>query len=80
MVDSVAGAVVSAASVLLVAWMVATPLANAPFPQVSSQVKQSTLVQAVDRTVPAGVRGVRSCSISWRSTAAGQGWTPDVWA
>ena len=57
-VDSVAGAVLSAIAVLLVAWMVATPLANAPFPQVSSQVKQSALVQAVDRTVPAGVRGV----------------------
>jgi S1-C subfamily serine protease len=57
-VDSVAGAVLSAVAVLLVAWMVATPLANAPFPQVSSQVKQSALVQAVDRTVPAGVRGV----------------------
>jgi S1-C subfamily serine protease len=37
---------------------VATPLARAPFPQVSSQVKQSALVQAVDRTVPDGVRGV----------------------
>src|SRR3712207_9333767 len=57
-VDSVAGAVLSAVAVLLVAWMVATPLANAPFPQVASQVKQSALVQAVDRRVPAGVRGV----------------------
>ena len=57
-VDSVAGAVLSAVAVLLVAWMVATPLANAPFPQVSSQVKQSALVQAVDRSVPDGVRVV----------------------
>ena len=57
-VDSVAGAVLSAIAVLLVAWMVATPLANAPFPQVSSQVKQSALVQAVDRSVPDGVRVV----------------------
>ncbi len=57
-VDSVAGAVLSAAAVLLVAWMVATPLANAPFPQVASQVKQSALVQAVDRSVPDGVRVV----------------------
>src|SRR3954451_7956146 len=32
MVDSVAGAVVSAIAVLLVAWMVATPLASSPFP------------------------------------------------
>src|SRR5918992_5868790 len=57
-VDSVAGAVLSAIAVLLVAWMVATPLANAPFPQVSSQVKNSALVQAVDRSVPDGVRVV----------------------
>ena len=57
-VDSVAGAVLSAVAVLLVAWMVATPLANAPFPQVSSQVKQSALVQAVDRSVPDGIRVV----------------------
>src|ERR671921_1856223 len=34
-VDSVAGAVLSAGAGLLVAWTVATPLANAPFPQVS---------------------------------------------
>jgi S1-C subfamily serine protease len=57
-VDSVAGAVVSAAAVLLVAWMVASPLASSPFPGVSSQVRQSALVQAVDRVVPEGVRSV----------------------
>jgi S1-C subfamily serine protease len=57
-VDSVAGAVVSAASVLLVAWMVASPLATSPFPQVSSQVRQSALVQAVEHAVPDGVRAV----------------------
>ncbi|SHN89050.1 Uncharacterized membrane protein, required for colicin V production, partial [Geodermatophilus obscurus] len=57
-VDSVAGAVLSATAVLLVAWMVATPLAQAPFPQVASQVKNSALVQAVDRSVPNGVRVV----------------------
>ena len=58
MVDSVAGAVLSAAAVLLVAWMVASPLASSPFPQVSSQVRQSALVQAVDRAVPDRVRSV----------------------
>src|SRR3954471_17308764 len=59
MVDSVAGAgVVAAAAVLLVAWMVASPLASSPFPQVASQVRQSALVQAVDRAVPDGVRAV----------------------
>jgi S1-C subfamily serine protease len=58
MVDSVAGAVVSAAAVLLVAWMVASPLASSPFPQVASQVRQSALVQAVDAAVPDEVRAV----------------------
>jgi S1-C subfamily serine protease len=58
MVDSVAGAVVSATAVLLVAWMVASPLASSPFPTVSSQVRQSALVQAVDRAVPDEVRTV----------------------
>jgi S1-C subfamily serine protease len=57
-VDSVAGAVVSAAAVLLVAWMVASPLASAPFPQVAGQVRQSALVQAVERAVPDQVRSV----------------------
>jgi S1-C subfamily serine protease len=44
--------------VLLVAWMVASPLASSPFPSVSSQVRQSALVQAVDHAVPDGVRAV----------------------
>jgi S1-C subfamily serine protease len=50
--------VVSAVAVLLVAWMVASPLATSPFPPVASQVRQSALVQAVDRAVPDGVRAV----------------------
>jgi S1-C subfamily serine protease len=58
MLDSVAGAVVSSIAVLLVAWMVASPLASSPFPAVASQVRQSALVQAVDRAVPDGVRAV----------------------
>lgn len=58
MVDSVAGAFVSAVSVLFVAWMVASPLASSPFPQVSSQVRKSSLVQVVEHAVPDGVRAV----------------------
>jgi S1-C subfamily serine protease len=58
MLDSVAGALVSAAAVLLVAWMVASPLATSPFPSVSSAIRQSTLVEAVDRAVPDEVRSV----------------------
>src|SRR3712207_240927 len=56
--DSVAGAGLSAIAVLLVAWMVATPLASAPFPQVAGQVRKSALVQAVDQAVPGTVRAV----------------------
>jgi S1-C subfamily serine protease len=58
MVDSVAGAVLSAAAVLLVAWMVATPLASSPFPPVASSVRQSALVQAVNDAVPDSVRSL----------------------
>ncbi|MFQ1003338.1 MarP family serine protease [Modestobacter sp. SSW1-42] len=58
MVDAAAGAVVSAAAVLLVAWMVATPLASSPLPGIAGQVRQSTLVQAVDHTVPPQVRSL----------------------
>jgi S1-C subfamily serine protease len=58
MVDAVAGAVVSAAAVLLVAWMVATPLASSPLPGVAGQVRQSALVQAVDHSVPTQVRSL----------------------
>jgi len=58
MVDSVVGAVLSAAAVLLVAWMVASPLATSPFPPVASSVRQSALVQAVDQAVPGAVRSV----------------------
>jgi S1-C subfamily serine protease len=58
MVDAVAGALLSAVAVLLVAWMVASPLASSPFPPVASQVRQSALVQAVDRAVPDSVRSV----------------------
>lgn len=58
MVDAVAGAVVSALAVLLVAWMVASPLASSPFTQVASSVRTSTLVHAVDQAVPGPVRTV----------------------
>lgn len=51
-VDSVLGTVLSALTVLLVAWIVATPLAASPFPALSSQVRQSQILQAVDSAVP----------------------------
>jgi hypothetical protein len=57
-VDSVAGAVPVGGPRCCCRLDGASPLANAPFPQVASQVKQSALVQAVDRSVPDGVRVV----------------------
>jgi S1-C subfamily serine protease len=55
-VDSFGGALISAVAVLLVAWMVATPLGNAPAPWLAAQVKHSAVIGAVDGIVPAPVR------------------------
>jgi hypothetical protein len=52
--------VVSAVAVLLVFWMVASPLASAPFPRVSAAVRDSQVVDAVDGVVPSGVRSLYS--------------------
>jgi S1-C subfamily serine protease len=58
--DSVFGAVVSAVAVLLVFWMVATPLAAAPYPRLSSAVRDSQVVRAVNDVVPRQVRSIYS--------------------
>jgi S1-C subfamily serine protease len=55
-VDSVLGTVLSALTVALVAWIVATPLAASPFPTLASQVRQSQILQAVDGALPDPVR------------------------
>ena len=59
-VDAVLGAVVSAIAVLLVFWMVATPLASAPYPRVSSAVRDSQVIRGVDDVVPRQVRSLYS--------------------
>jgi len=56
--DAVLGSAVSALAVLLVAWMVATPLASSAFPSVAREVRESALVGAVDQTVPPPVRSL----------------------
>jgi S1-C subfamily serine protease len=58
--DHAAGAVFSAAAVLLVAWMVALPLAVAPYPTIAGQVRRSALIRAVDNVLPDGVRNLYS--------------------
>lgn len=54
--DSVGGAITSFVAVLLVAWMVATPLASAPFPGLASAIRRSAVIHAVDGSVPVPVR------------------------
>jgi S1-C subfamily serine protease len=45
-------------AVLLVAWMVALPLAFAPFPTLSGQVRRSVTIRAVDDTLPDSIRNL----------------------
>jgi S1-C subfamily serine protease len=52
-VDSVGGAVVSALAVLLIAWVIGSAVAYAPFPVISRQVNDSAVLRAVDRLMPA---------------------------
>ncbi|MEP6852709.1 MAG: MarP family serine protease [bacterium] len=56
--DAGLGSVLSAIGVLVVVWMLALPLASAPYPSVSRQVRQSTLVHGVDTVMPAPMRSV----------------------
>ena len=56
--DRVIGSLFSALAVLLVAWMVALPLAFAPFPALSDQVRRSVTIRAVDDALPDSVRNL----------------------
>jgi S1-C subfamily serine protease len=51
-VDAVGGAAVSAISVLLIAWLIGSAVAYAPFPAISQQVNDSAVLRAVDRLMP----------------------------
>ena len=52
--DAVGGAAVSVISVLLIAWLIGSAVANAPFPTVAGQVSRSAVLRGVDRFMPAG--------------------------
>ncbi len=56
--DEAGGALVSIVAVLLVAWMVAAPLASSALPGVAAAVRNSAIVGAVDETMPGPVRGI----------------------
>jgi S1-C subfamily serine protease len=51
--DSIGGAVVSVISVLLIAWLIGSAVAYAPFPVISRQVNNSAVLRTVDRLMPA---------------------------
>ena len=52
LVDSVGGAVVSALAVLLIAWLIGSAVAYAPFPVISRQVNNSAVLRTVDHLMP----------------------------
>ncbi|HEY0636267.1 MAG TPA: MarP family serine protease [Pseudonocardiaceae bacterium] len=57
-VDSALGTVVLGLAVLVVAWLVALPLVSAGFPGLSSAVRGSAVLRAVDGVMPAAARDI----------------------
>ncbi|HEX5540161.1 MAG TPA: CvpA family protein, partial [Micromonospora sp.] len=51
-IDDVGGALVSLLAVLLVGWLVAVPLGSSSLPWLASSVRNSALLQSVDRVLP----------------------------
>jgi S1-C subfamily serine protease len=72
--DDVGGAVVSVVAVLLVAWLVAVPLANSSLPWLASAVKNSALVRGINGVMP---EQAKALSESLRDTVDTRGF-PDV--
>lgn len=56
--DHAVGAVFSMLAVLVVAWMVAVPLASAPSPTIASAVRRSAVIRTVDSVMPSYVRNL----------------------
>jgi S1-C subfamily serine protease len=71
--DAGIGAVLGVVSVLLVAWMVAVPLARSSYPALASEASHSQIVRAVNRVVPSGFRDLYS---SLRSFLSRSGFPP----
>jgi S1-C subfamily serine protease len=51
-IDSLGGAAVNVVAVLVVAWLIGSFVANAPFPTISRQVNGSEVLRTVDRVMP----------------------------
>jgi S1-C subfamily serine protease len=58
--DSGIGAALGVLSVLLVAWMVAVPLASSPYPDLSAEATHSKIVRGINDAMPTGVRRLYS--------------------
>lgn len=58
--DAGVGSALGVASVLLVAWMVAVPLASSPYPSLASAASHSSIVRAVNDVMPKDVRHLYS--------------------
>lgn len=58
--DSGIGAALGVLSVLLVAWMVAVPLASSPYPGLSSEASHSRIVRGVNGVMPENIRTLYS--------------------
>jgi S1-C subfamily serine protease len=56
LLDAIGGAVVSALSVLVIAWLIGTSVANAPFRVIAGQVNNSAVLRSVDRMMPEAAR------------------------
>jgi len=72
--DDIGGAVVSLLAVLLVAWLVAAPLASSSLPWLARSVRNSEVLRGVDKVVP---HQVRALSDALRDTVDTNGF-PDV--
>jgi S1-C subfamily serine protease len=73
-IDDAGGAVVSLLAVLVVAWLVAVPLGSSSVPWLASAVRNSTLLDGVDKVLP---EQAQALSESLRDTVNTQGF-PDV--
>lgn len=55
-VDAAVGLVLGIVSVLLVAWMIAVPMASSPYPTLSAEASDSKIVRGVNDVLPDGMR------------------------
>ena len=58
--DNALGALFSILAVLLVAWMIAVPVASSPFPGLAGQVRRSVVIRTVDNSLPQPIRNLYS--------------------